>query len=221
MVTLAATDFGDYLFLVIMLVFGLINWVTNKLKEGKAKPPPTVARTPRPTDTAPHTRTSEEERMRRFLEALGVPSDDAERPAPQPVPQPVPLPPPIAPRTAPAASRTAPPPLPREQPSRDEADTTDEPAEHIRLPELQTATVREFETVSSRASADADGDFVTVSSAISAVPACPRHPETAPATLPEHRTSASALLEKLRSRTDVRTALILSEILRPPRSLRA
>jgi hypothetical protein len=207
MVTIAASDFGDYLFLVIMLVFGLINWVANKLKEGKGAPP--TPRAPRPAARQQPTRDAEEERMRRFLEALGVPQDEAPSPAP------------VAPRPAPVTSRPAPPPLPVEPPSLDAADTTDEPVEHIHIPELQTVPVREFETVSSRVSADADGDFVTVASGVSAVPDCARHPESGPMSATPTRLDGNVLLARLRSRHDVRTALILSEILGPPRSLRS
>jgi len=133
----------------------------------------------------------------------------------------MPPPRPVVPKFEPPVSRPLPPPLPREEPSFDEADTTDEPVEHIRLPELQTTPMREFETVSSRVSADQDGEFRTVASAVSAVPACPRHPEPASASEPSRRAmDSSAILAKLRSRNDVRTALVLSEILGPPRSLR-
>lgn len=221
MITIAASDFGDYLFLVIMLVFGLINWVANKLKEGKEPPkPPQRQRRPtgRPVASAPPpTRDPEQERMRRFLEALGVPTDEGARPAPPQAPQPAPL----TPKIKPPVSRPLPPPLPREEHSLEEADTTDEPVEHIRLPELQTAPVREFETVSSRVSADEDGEFRTVAGSVLATPACPRHPGTIPASEPSRRAmDSSAILAKLRSRNDVRTALVLSEILGPPRSLR-
>lgn len=218
MITIAASDFGDYLFLVIMLVFGLINWVANKLKEGR-QPPQSQQRRPagRPVASAPPTRNAEEERMRRFLEALGVPSDEGARPTPPPIPQPRPQ----VPKFEPPVSRSLPPPLPREEPSLDQADTTDEPVEHIRLPDLQTATVREFETVSSRVSADEDGEFLTVAGAVSAVPACVRHPEQVSVSeAPRRAIDSSAILARLRSPDDVRTAVVLSEILGPPRSLR-
>ena len=61
---------------LVMLVFGLINWLANKVKEGKAAPPPRpIARPPQARETAPQTGNAEAERMRRFLEALGVPAD--------------------------------------------------------------------------------------------------------------------------------------------------
>jgi hypothetical protein len=202
---------GDVLFLVVVLVIGLINWLAQKAKEGKQPPP--VQRPTRPAARPIEAGADPEaERMRRFLEALGVPNDQAERPAPPPIPRP-------EPRPAPVVTRRVPPPPPVER-SLDEADTTTEPVEHIRLPELQTAPVREFETVSARVLADDDGEFVTVSGAISAVPACPQHPEPALASEPARRVDASGVLAKLRNRSDVRTALILSEILGPPRSVR-
>lgn len=225
MITIAASDLGDYLFLVIMLVFGLINWVANKIKEGKAPPQPPQRREsqpgPRPMASAPPSRNAEEERMRRFLEALGVPQDEAPAPPPPP-PRPAPLPVAPPPRK-PVVTRTAPPPLPREQPSLDEAELTNEPVEHIHLPELPHAPVPEFETISSRVSANRDGDFVTVASSISAVPPCPVHrdKEIPPPAQAAPRIDYSAILARLRSRPDVRAALILSEILGPPRSLRS
>lgn len=211
MLTIAASDLGDYMFLVIMLVIGLINWISNKLKEGKAAPPaPRPAQSP--LESAPPAADAEAERMRRFLEALGVPADDA-----PPLPQAAPA----APRPAFGAPRSAPPPLPEREQSLDEAETTTEPVEHIHIPELRTDSLPEFETISSRVSADSDGDFVTVSSAISAVPECPRHPEAAPTPAPAQGAVRDTIVARLRSRPDLRAALILSEILGRPKALRA
>jgi hypothetical protein len=209
MISLAAGG-GDYLFLVVMLVFGLINWLANKAKEGKA-PPPRPNAPPRPS--VPQSGDPEAERMRRFLEALGVPSDATEAPAPPVARTPMP-------RPAPVARRAAPPPLPAPDRSLDEADTTTEPVERIRLPELRTVEVPEFQTVSSRITADSGAEFVTVSSGISAVPTVAPLAEIVAAPRSSDALSV-ALRQALRSPTDLRAAFVLREVLGPPRSLQS
>lgn len=210
MISLAAGA-GDYLFLVVMLVFGLINWVANKVKEGKQPPPkPTARPAPRPV-SAPSARDPEDDRMRRFLEALGVPGDAREAPAP---PFPV--------RPAPVTRRAPPPPLPLPSPPRDRSldddDAASAPGERIHLRELQTTAVPEFQTVSSRVAADSDEDFRTVSSRISAVPTVAPVADPIRALYGGEALSGS-LFTVLRSPVSLRQALVLREILGPPRSL--
>ena len=92
---IAAID-GNILFLLIAAAIGVINWLSNRKEQKAAKPTETSEKPVRPDPG----RESEEERMRRFLEALGVPQGQAPprpvppRPAP-PAPKPLPK---IAPR---------------------------------------------------------------------------------------------------------------------------
>ncbi len=208
MITLAAGG-GDYIFLVVMLVFGLINWLANKVKEGKAPPPEADTTATPPRRDAPPSADPEADRMRRFLEALGVPGDAPETPAAPPISQ-----------RARLAPRPLPPPLPPPEYSFHEEDATPEPVEHVPFHELQTRTVPEFETVSSRVSADPHGDFETLVAEISAIPTVDRLADTP---LPERLivTDAGTVRATLRSPANVRTALILREILGPPRSLQS
>ena len=99
---LAAID-GQILFLVIAAIIGVINWISEKRKEKKQAEQPEAE----PNTTADRsTRESEEERLRRFMEALGVPQGTT-RPPPRPAPL-QPAPPPL-PRHAPGSpARMAP-----------------------------------------------------------------------------------------------------------------
>ena len=212
MISLAAGG-GDFVFLAVMLVFGLLNWLAKKGKEEQPKAPAKASRPPRPAPSAPG-ETSEEERMRRFLEALGVPSD-----APPP---PVAVPPSLPPRPPRAQPRPIPQPKPRPAPvhSLDEADAPTEAYANLHLPELRTPEMPAFETVSSRVSADDDGAYVTVSGAVSAVPGSTRLADLKPADR-ETGPAVLAIRAALHSRADLRTALILREILGPPRSMQS
>lgn len=201
MISLAAGG-GDYTFLVIMLVVGLINWIVSKVK-GAAAPPPKPRRpvAPSPRSQESDSDESEGERMRRFMEALGIPSDE---PAPKPAPR-------LAPAPSVEVRRTiAPPPLPprRELVSWDEAEAPTLPVERITLRELEVPVVEEFATVSSRVSAIPVGNFQY--SASTEEPAVASR--ISGATMPE-------LLATLRPGDALRRSFVLREILGPPRGL--
>lgn len=203
---LAAID-GQLIVLLLMAVFGIISWLSGKLNPGEKKTPP---QTPAPPEAAPRRRAageSEEERMRRFLDALGLPS--SEMPSPPTV-----APPPFAPRPKPPVVQ-APPPLPvrprveaRPRPvpterSLDELETTSLPVEQIALPELVTPPSHDFETVSSRISAT--------------------HERLAPAreTAPQPAAPIHELLRAaMASPQQLRSAIVFREILGPPLGLR-
>ncbi len=196
---LAAID-GDWVVPLVVVVFGFINWVAGKLK-GEATPPATT----RPAPTAPPRAgtNSEEERMRKFLEALGVPAETAPAPT-RPIPrQPPPLPPAPPKRVArPARARPAaeaPPPVMRER-SLDEDPKPTLPVEQIHIADLVVPTFAEF---------------ATVSSSIGAIP-MERPAAVAAAAGP---TAAELVRQNLRSPEQLRSAFLLREILGPPRSL--
>lgn len=202
---LAAIE-GQLLVLLLMAIFGIASWIKNKLGE-KNQPPP-APRAPGQSPARRPAAESEEERMRRFLEALGMPP--TEKPSPPTV-----VPPPFVPRPRPVVVQ-APPPLPtrpRIEPrpvpppvaaerSLDELETTSLPVEQIVLPHLITPTVHEFDTVSSRISAT--------------------HEKAA--MLHEPSSPAESIHELLRaafsSPQQLRTAFVLREVLGPPPGLR-
>lgn len=156
-----ASGEGQLVFLVIMAVIGLINWLASKAKAADKEAPRDPSQSG--PGSAPPRRAnaeSEDERMRRFLEALGVPTDQKPAP-PRPRSEQRPVPPIIAPAPLPTAPRrqarpaASPPPL---QPQHRANPTWERSApatraEKIALPELAVPFVPEFETISSKISA--------------------------------------------------------------------
>ena len=203
-----ASGEGQLVFLVIMAVFGVINWLSGKLNSGEPKTPPR----PAPPGSEPSTPRranpeSEEERMRRFLEALGLPADS--KPAPKPHAPPRPVPPIVAQPTAqrrPHRPATPPPlaPQPRRPRSLDELPAPVSRVEQIALAELVTPAVPEFDTLSSKVSA-LPADFPAT------------HDE---ATRSSGPTIGETLQAALASPRQLRSAFILSEIFGPPPGLR-
>ncbi|HEX5176224.1 MAG TPA: hypothetical protein VFV83_04295 [Chthoniobacteraceae bacterium] len=118
---------GNLLFYVIAAVIGLISWLTKKDESGSGKPT-SAPKFPRPKSAG--SQKPEEDRLREFLDALGIPADQRPPVAKQTPPEPVTRPSvaadlrgQIAPasRSAPApTSRGAPepPPIPRAVTSR-------------------------------------------------------------------------------------------------------
>lgn len=192
------------IFFLLMAVFGFISWLSGKLNPGEKQPP---QQPPGPSRDAPRRRgaaESEEERMRRFLEALGMPADQPPVPQqpvrPQPAPRPVLTTPPPIPAQPRPVRRAVPPPPPR---SLDELETTTLPVEQIALASLATQNVREFETVSSTVSA---------TRAVSAY---------ASEAVPQRGAALPELLRAtLASPQQLRTAFVLREVLGPPLALR-
>ena len=85
MISLAAGG-TELVFFLIMAAFGFISWVFGKIKSAEKPPDPMapsgreVGRPVRPI----HAQPSEDERMRKFLEALGIPADAPPSPRPAP-----------------------------------------------------------------------------------------------------------------------------------------
>ncbi|HVF70428.1 MAG TPA: hypothetical protein VM940_02365 [Chthoniobacterales bacterium] len=92
--------------LILIALVGLVRWLVQKAREGQQNVPP-------PPPTAPIQRggeaNTEEERIRRFLEALGQPKGT---PPPKVAPRPRPARPQVFPSPLPPLT-TAPPPLPK------------------------------------------------------------------------------------------------------------
>lgn len=207
---IAASSELNWFVLLVIAIFGIIKWVAGRLQSddtNQPAPPSSPGQSRRaPTD-------SEEERMRRFLEALGIPADasppqssphvqTARPPAPPMAAAPIPTGGPKSRR-----KRSAPPPplpsAPREV-SLDELGEPRLPVERIELPELAVATVAEFETVTSRVGA-MPAERAATGSAIAGL--------------------ASPLSEIVRrdlaSPQQLRSAFVLREILGPPRGLQS
>lgn len=206
-----ANSEGQLVFLVIMAVIGLINWAVGKLKAGEAAPPKNPSA---PGDAPSPVRRgkaeTEDERMRRFLEALGVPAgEDAPpvRPIVRPRAEQRPVPPPMpAPPRRPKRPAPAPPPIePEWQPmSLDELPAPTARVEQISIPELRADSLPEFSTVSSNVAA-ADMTFPGT------------HDVQSVATGP---TIGETLRAALASPQQLRSAFVLSEVFGPPPGLR-
>ena len=181
---LASTE-GQVVALVIAGIIALINWLTKKNESAEAPPAPR-ARPPQ-TDAG-----AEAERMRKFMEALGLPADQAPRPIPRP---------------AVRREKAAPPPLPRQRPrSLDEAPAPRLPVEQLYVPELSTPEVPEFHTKSSE---------------VSAIPSERTTAAPDPYASSQRQTPVDELRRLLRSPGEIRSALLLREILGPPRGLQS
>ena len=183
---LASSIEGQIVFLVIAAIIGLINWLTKKAESGAA--PPVAPPRSRPGDSDP-----EAERMRKFMEALGLPADQAPRPIPRPA----------APRV-----KAVPPPIPRARPrSLDEAPAPTLPVGQLHVPELRTSEVPEFHTTSSE---------------VSAIPT-ERTPVLAvdPYAASQRQGTVDELRRLLRSPSEIRSAILLREILGTPRGLQS
>ena len=164
---------GQVVALVIAGIVALINWMMKKPVAGDAPPAPR-------SDAD-----AEAERMRKFMEALGLPANQAPKPVPRP---------------AVRRAKPAPPPLPR-------ATAPRLPVEQLHVPELRVPEVAEFHTKSAE---------------VSAIPM-----ESKPIATPDpyagtqRQTSLDEMRRLLRSPADIRAAILLREILGPPRGLQS
>jgi hypothetical protein len=191
---LAATIFDHPGFLLLIVFVALVRWLASKAKQTQNQqtpPTPPPAPSSRPIPRGGESQ-SEEERMRKFLEALGQPPGTTPpkvTPRPREVrpkifPQLPPLttaPPPLV--AAPRTRRAMPPPLPVEGTTR-KLPTGPEPAFEVRNIARQTSS------------------------------------EPSPEIRRTARVSFDPQI-KLGSPADLRTAIVLREIFGPPRSLQS
>lgn len=203
--TVAAID-GQVIVILVVAVLGFLNWLGNKLKEASQPTPPSVPRTTADTPRREVAADSEEERMRRFMEALGLPSGETPiprspiRPTPAPRPVVVTAPPPLP--AVPRPRVNPPPPEPR---SFDELPAPSLPAAQISVPELVTPEVHEYQTVSSRVSATHGREAATLVLAQAVSPGAPLR---------------DFIRASLASPRQLRSAFVLREVLGPPVALR-
>ena len=212
--TLAAGSLNlDTILYIAAAVWGVISWWRNKNGENverqaeeETPPQPEVRRT-----AAPQPAESEAERMRRFLEALGVPGGQ-QRPAPQPPVQRPPAQKPVA--------RPVPPiPVPRPRPiARPKPAPIPEPEEMALAGRLEESASSiegigaEFDRMSGGVVLPAMAELATradvtafaeVSGATQVIPTA---------------VTAKSIHLALRSPDILRTAFVLREVLGPPRS---
>ncbi|HEV7869199.1 MAG TPA: hypothetical protein VGO90_16040 [Chthoniobacteraceae bacterium] len=210
---LAAIE-GQVVLLALMALFGFISWISKKLTSGASPDESSSSdETPRPAQTRRPPAESEEERMRRFMEALGMPADQAPPPpvrrpvvpprAAPPVPQAKPL---VTP--APPSRPYVPPPIPTTARSLDPLPEVATPAGRMHVPELVSRSPAAYETVSSRVSA-AGTQGVR--------PVTPLDPYRGRA---GEQSVAGALRLALSSPQQMRYAFLMREIISPPLALR-
>jgi hypothetical protein len=224
----------NYLFLALLAVVGLLRWLSqmaedkrNAEAEKRAKGPAQNAPIPR----APAT--TEEERIRKFMEALGVPTSNAPPTTPPPAqapPQapprrpkvmpvdPFPIPrPKTTPMPRPAAGPVAPPPLIPPAPSAVPTATSAAPPSPPPLPTRETTIFAEppRRAAAVRRAAQ-EFDVYAVDEVIGDEDAS--LPEAGQ--LAQNRAGAAAgLAAQLGSAQGLRDAIVLREIFGPPRSM--
>ena len=82
MITLASIE-GNIIFIVVAGIVGAINWWMEKKKKEKESSGGSAQPSPRPQQSATNSGSDEQERLRRFLESLGVPQpSQPQRPQP-------------------------------------------------------------------------------------------------------------------------------------------
>jgi hypothetical protein len=182
--------FDHPIILIIVVVAALLRWLSQKSEARKPDPErPTVPNQPIPRGGETQT---EEERVRRFLEALGQPAGSTPPPKVAPKRE-------TKPRMFPALPplTTVPPPLPTSPTPAVQAP----PAPRIQRRVFTPAVVQEAGFEVRDLAAQISSDLV------------PERRHTA--------AEQQGLLLKLRSTQDLRGAIVLREIFGPPRSLQA
>ena len=198
----------DTILYIAAAVWGVISWWRNKNGENAEPDADETQRQPevrRPA--APQPTESEEERMRRFLAALGVP---AGQPPPQPVPQPRPVQQRPVPRPQPrpvARPVARPKPVPIPEPEEMAlAGRLEEPASSIE------GIGAEFDRMSSGVALPAMAELATRAD-VTAFAEVNSDVQTIPTAV-----TAKSIHTALRSPDILRTAFVLREVLGPPRS---
>lgn len=217
---------GNLIFLIVMAAVGVVNWWLEKQKKNESSQQDTP-----PVRHAPLAGgESEQERLRRFLEALGVPQQPGTpQPAPQaPAPAPVPRPA-STPRPAAVPDRTFQRPA---APSREQRPFRPKPfipaPRPVRVPVREPEEMAEGGRLEEPATAieNISGEFERMNVAVTMQPigALPdTSTQSAPAIVT--RRANAPIIESLRlallTPSDLRTALVTMEILGPPRGLQS
>jgi outer membrane biosynthesis protein TonB len=226
--TVLADISGQFIFFIVFAAIGVINWwLEKKKKEAESDSPPSGR--PQSPATGGSGNESEQERLRRFLEALGVPQP----PAPPPVQQPLPRPQPVAP---PPGPRLRPVPRPAAQTMERRMQSPKPAAKVIRRPKPPVVPeAEEFpeagrieEAASSIEKISGEFEQMNVQVAMPPVQTL-EHParlatEFAGTTTVLRREDSpltTSVRAMLRRPADIRTAFVAMEILGPPRGLQS
>jgi hypothetical protein len=230
------------IFLVVIAVVGLLQWIARIVQERReaeaekrgqsgAPPPPVVGAPPQRTPR----NVTEEERVRKFMEALGVPTAPAPTAPPEPPRQTAPTPPPQRqqqprpakpPRTRPIdpfplpRSAPKPPPLPTQQFPQPQVTVPAAPPTYQRpivLPTAETTMFRPARTsTAAQRQVEEDAYALNVASAYE-----PSAPPTTSTAAPVATSGISAVAARLATQDGLREAIVLREIFGPPRSMQA
>ncbi len=223
MIPLLAAIEGNLVFLIVVAVIGVINWLVEKVKKKAGDEPARPNAAPRQSQPGGSS-DSEQERLRRFMEALGIPQQQQPQPRPQPQRQ-APAPaqqqrqvvrPPERVRPAQNTARTSQKPPPKKKPK----PPVLEPEEFQRAGRIEEAATAieqissEFEAMNVRVSMPASPPFER-----------PDRLATAKSVSTSVAGHDSNPLVKLLRRTltnpaDARSALLVAELLAPPKALR-
>lgn len=237
--TLAASLDGNLIFYIAAAAYGVFAWWNDRRQKKAAEEE--AARTASQRSQNPQAQqrpaaqggeTSEQERMRKFLEALGVPTGQAPaqprpqsppaplRPpsapasptlAPRPVAMPVPRPM-VRPQTQPATKAYVPPPAPKPRPVIVNEPLPAESRDPGRLEEPATT----IESVSTEFARMHDRPMAVSTDPSIAVAASGNAPTTS--VLPQVMSAQGRLLRELLRRPEsVRAAIVVSEVLGPPK----
>lgn len=236
--TLAASLDGNLIFYIAAAAYGVFAWWNDRRQKKAAEEEAARTASQRPQNPQTQQRpaiqggeSSEQERMRKFLEALGVPSGPQ---APtQPRPQPAPLRPPAAPasptlaprpvamplprpmmrpQSQPAAKAYVPPPAPKPRPV-----IVDEPLPaESRDPGRLEGAATSIESVSTEFARMHDRPMAVPTDPSIAIAAAGNAPMTS--VLPQVMFAQGRILrELLRNPESVRAAIVVSEVLGPPK----
>jgi hypothetical protein len=209
----------DFLIYIAAAIWGIISWIRNR---NASEPPTPTAQGPLPTQQRTEPRPtqrgeSEEERLRKFLEALGVP---ANQPPPQPVQRPKPAPQP-APVRQPTVPRQMERPVPRQMVPRQPqpiAPKKQAPKPLIKETDEMPLAGRLEEPAHSVEQVGADFDQMAKGIAMAPMEEVPRASEVGAFTsVRVEAVSGTALRNSLKSPEALRAALVMREILGPPR----
>jgi hypothetical protein len=222
-----ASSSGQFIFFIVFAAIGVINWwLERKKKQAESDlPPPGRAQS---SPTGGSGTESEQERLRRFLEALGVPQPPAQPPVQQ-APRPQPVAPPPEPRLRPV-------PRPAAQSMERRMQSPRPAAKVIRRPKPPVVLeAEEFpeagrleEAASSIEKISAEFEQMNVRVAMAPVQTL-EHPAhlasafagTTTVVSREDSPLTGSVRAMLRRPADIRTAFVAMEILGPPRGLQS
>jgi hypothetical protein len=220
---IAAAINDQLLYLIAAAAYGVFAWWNNRRnknaepQDGQAESGEEESR-PIQRTSPPAAAESEQERLRRFLEALGVPAGQ-QAPPPKPAQQ-QPVPPrPIAPPPPRPVQHQRPPVRPIVRPVRPSPRPLPEVNEMESIESRDPGRLEESATAIERVGADLD----QMSLDVRAMSAMSQAPSVSPGAAGAlfTATQARTMIEIFRSPETLRTALLAQEILGPPRSLQS